>query len=100
MCDFHFLYSDYCYLGNFNTESPVGAASGTYVMYIFKGKYQTKFFTIYEIKSQVHTATSDEAKLDLDDNFVASNEIKMAWLYCSGLQNQCSLSSIFILYFR
>ena len=34
------------------------------------------FFTIYEINSQVHTATSDEAKLD-----VASNEIEMAWLY-------------------
>ena len=37
-CDFHFLYYDQCYLGNFNTESPVGTTSGSHTIYIFKGK--------------------------------------------------------------
>ena len=37
-CDFHFLYNDQCYLGNFNTESPVGTTSGSHTIYIFKGK--------------------------------------------------------------
>ena len=37
-CDFHFLYNGYCYLGNFNTETPVGTTSGSHEIYIYKGK--------------------------------------------------------------
>ena len=37
-CDFHFLSGSNCYLGNFNTETPVGSSSSTYTTYIFKGK--------------------------------------------------------------
>lgn len=35
-CDFHYLVNDQCYLGNFNTENPVGSSGGTYNMYIFQ----------------------------------------------------------------
>ena len=38
-CDFHFMSESTCYLGNFNTETPIPTPpSGTYPTYIFKGK--------------------------------------------------------------
>ena len=35
-CDFHFLYGNDCYLGNFNTESAISNVGGTHTIYIFK----------------------------------------------------------------
>lgn len=39
-CDFHFFYENNCYLGSFNTETPIDSVpSGTVTHYIFKGTY-------------------------------------------------------------
>ena len=46
-CDFHFIYNGYCYLGNFNTETPISSPSGTYTMYIFKGKFSSPYGEYY-----------------------------------------------------
>ena len=57
-CDFHFIHDRNCYLGNFNTQNPIGSVDGTFEMYIFKENIHDSESLLFPANTEIQTKQS------------------------------------------
>ena len=57
-CDFHFIHDKNCYLGNFNTENPIGSVDGTFDMHIYKENIHDSESLLFPANTEIQTRQS------------------------------------------
>ena len=55
-CDFHFIQNDQCYLGNFNTQTPIASPSGSFLTFIFK-------HNVHDMSEKLFPTTTDAQQM-------------------------------------